>query len=107
MTFEEGSTNEKVLQTARELGREYVIQASGTVVERYAKNDKLLTGDIEIRVNQLNILNASKVPPFKIEDETDGGEDLRLKYRYLDLRRNTVRKNLNCEVAWPLPFATF
>lgn len=94
LTFEEGNTDEKALQTARELGREFVIQVSGTVVERYAKNDKIPTGEIEIRVNQLHILNASKVPPFKIEDETDGGEDLRLKYRYLDLRRNTVRKKI-------------
>ena len=94
LTFEEGSTAEETLQTARELGREFVIKATGKVVERYAKNDKLPTGDIEIQVSALQVLNASKVPPFKVEDETDGGEDLRLKYRYLDLRRNTVRKKL-------------
>lgn len=79
---------------ARELGREYVIQVSGTVIERASKNLKMATGEIEIKVSQLDVLNSAKLPPFLIEDETDGGEDIRLKYRYLDLRRNPVRNNL-------------
>ena len=79
---------------ANKLGREYVIQVEGTVNERYSKNANLPTGDIEIIVGKLNVLNASETPPFTIEDNTDGGDDLRMKYRYLDLRRNAVRKNL-------------
>ena len=79
---------------ANKLGREYVIQVEGTVGERYAKNDKMPTGDIEINVSTLNILNASQTPPFTIEENTDGGDDLRMKYRYLDLRRANVRANL-------------
>lgn len=79
---------------ANKLGREYVIQVVGTVNERYNKNDKISTGDIEIIVSQLNVLNASDVPPFTIEENTDGGDDLRMKYRYLDIRRNNVRSNL-------------
>jgi aspartyl-tRNA synthetase len=94
LLFEEGSTAADVLETARSLGREFVVQAKGEVIERYAKNDKIPTGGIEIKVTELTILNESKVPPFKIEDETDGGEDLRMKYRYLDLRRNPVREKL-------------
>lgn len=94
LTFEEGKSDSQVIEKARSLGREFVIQASGTVVERYAKNDKLSTGDIEVHVTDIKVLNPSKVPPFIIEDETDGGEDLRMKYRYLDLRRNPVRRNL-------------
>jgi aspartyl-tRNA synthetase len=92
--LEEGIADPSLLQTARELGREFVIQATGTVVERLSKNDKLATGDIEIKVSSLEILNPSKVPPFTIEDNTDGGDDLRMKYRYLDLRRNPVRESL-------------
>src|SRR5690554_2255106 len=80
--------------SARELGREYVIQVSGSVIERTSKNLKIPTGEIEIKVNSLNILNPAKLPPFLIEDETDGGEDIRMKYRYLDLRRNPIRQNL-------------
>src|ERR1700739_635695 len=76
------------------LGREFVIRVSGSVIERTSKNAKMSTGDIEIAVNELEILNAAKIPPFLIEDETDGGEELRAKYRYLDLRRNPVRNNL-------------
>ena len=76
------------------LGREYVIQAEGVVVERLSKNDKIPTGEIELKVSKLNILNPAKLPPFTIEDETDGGDDLRMKYRYLDLRRNPVRESL-------------
>ncbi len=94
LLFEEGSTAEELLTTARSLGREFVIKASGVVTERYAKNENIATGDIEIKVESLDILNASEVPPFIIEDKTDGGEDLRMKYRYLDLRRNEVREKL-------------
>ncbi len=79
---------------AHELGREFVISVSGTVIERSSKNLKIPTGEIEIKVSQLEILNPAKLPPFLIEDETDGGDDLRMKYRYLDLRRNPVRNNL-------------
>jgi len=78
----------------KELGREFVISATGKVAERSSKNSKIPTGDIEILVDALEILNTSKIPPFTIEDNTDGGEELRMKYRYLDLRRNVVRKNL-------------
>ncbi|HLT41603.1 MAG TPA: aspartate--tRNA ligase [Sphingobacteriaceae bacterium] len=86
--------NADLRATARELGREYVIKVKGTVIERSSKNLKIPTGEVEIKVTDLVVLNSSKVPPFTIEDETDGGEDLRLKYRYLDLRRNVVRENL-------------
>jgi aspartyl-tRNA synthetase len=86
--------NPDLCSEARELGREYVIQVSGTVVERSNKNLKMPTGEIEIKVSALNILNPAKLPPFLIEDETDGGDDLRMKYRYLDLRRLPVRNNL-------------
>ena len=79
---------------SRELGREFVIKVIGNVIERSNKNPKISTGDIEIRVSSLEILNEAKLPPFLIEDETDGGEELRMKYRYLDLRRNPVRNNL-------------
>ncbi len=79
---------------ARQLGREFVIQVMGKVIERSNKNSKMPTGDIEIKVSRLEILSAAKLPPFLIEDETDGGDDLRMKYRYLDLRRNPVRNNL-------------
>jgi len=94
LIFEEGKTDEKTLELARSVGREFVISATGEVVERVAKNDKIPTGDVEIRVKELTVLNESKTPPFIIDDETDGGEDLRAKYRYLDLRRGIVRKNL-------------
>ena len=86
--------NETLFNQANDLGREYVIQATGTVNERYAKNKNIPTGGIEIIVTALNVLNESLVPPFTIEDDTDGGDDLRMKYRYLDLRRNAVRKNI-------------
>ena len=81
-------------EQANKLGREYCIQAKGTVSERQSKNDKMETGDIEIIVSELNVLSPSLTPPFTIEDNTDGGDDLRMKYRYLDLRRPIVRKNL-------------
>ena len=87
-------TNAELCARANKLGREFVIQIEGTVNERYAKNDKIPTGDIEIIVSTLNILNTSEVPPFTIEENTDGGDDLRMKYRYLDLRRANVRANL-------------
>ncbi len=79
---------------ARDLGREFVIKVSGKVIERSSKNLKIPTGEVEIKVSNMELLNAAKLPPFLIEDETDGGEDLRAKYRYLDLRRNPVRNNL-------------
>ena len=91
---EEGSTAAEVLAQARSLGREFVVKAQGVVLERIAKNDKMPTGEIEVKLTHLEVLNAAKLPPFLIEDETDGGDELRMKYRYLDLRRNTVRKNL-------------
>lgn len=87
-------TNAELSKKANDLGREYVIQVKGAVSERSSKNSKIPTGDIEILVDSLTILNQSDLPPFTIEDETDGGDELRMKYRYLDLRRNTVRKNL-------------
>ena len=87
-------TNAELCAQANKLGREYVIQAVGTVGERYSKNDKMPTGDIEITVTALTVLNASDVPPFTIEENTDGGDELRMKYRYLDLRREVVRRNL-------------
>ena len=86
--------NTKLCEKANHLGREYVIQITGTVAERYSKNANMPTGDIEIIVSELNVLNEAATPPFTIEDETDGGDDLRMKYRYLDLRRACVRKNL-------------
>ncbi len=81
-------------QEARSLGREYVIQVKGTVAERSNKNSKMATGDVEVLVQNLVVLNSSELPPFTVEDDTDGGEELRMKYRYLDLRRNPMRKNL-------------
>ena len=94
LIFEEGQTADDVIKTATSLGREFVVKAKGMVVERLSKNDKIPTGDIEIKVSALEVLNESKVPPFIIEDDTDGGDDLRMKYRYLDLRRGTVRNNM-------------
>jgi len=94
LIFEEGSTDKSLLEKAAQLGREFVVQAKGTVVERTAKNDKMPTGDIEIKVEELTVLNAAKVPPFIIEDDTDGGDELRMRYRYLDLRRNVIREKL-------------
>jgi aspartyl-tRNA synthetase len=93
LAFDE-QDNEVLRAKARELGREYVIKVSGTVIERASKNSKIPTGEIEIKVSNLEVLNESKLPPFTIEDETDGGDELRMKYRYLDLRRNPVRNNL-------------
>ena len=92
--FEEGKTSAELLSIARSLGREFVIKASGTVIERFAKNDNMPTGDIELVVDKLEILNVSKTPPFTIEDQSDGGDDLRMQWRYLDLRRGPLRNNL-------------
>ncbi len=86
--------NESLCNQAQKLGREFVIQVEGEVIERSSKNEQMNTGEIEIQVSALEVLNAAKTPPFTIEDETDGGEDLRMKYRYLDLRRNLVRNKL-------------
>ena len=87
-------TNAELCDRANKLGREYVIQIEGFVSERFSKNDKMPTGDIEILVDTLNVLNESLTPPFTIDDNTDGGDDLRMKYRYLDIRRDAVRSNL-------------
>jgi len=87
-------TDAKLCETARKLGREFVIQIEGTVIKRSSKNKNMPTGDIEIEVSKLSILNDAKTPPFTIEDETDGGDELRMQYRYLDLRRNPVQEKL-------------
>lgn len=94
LILEEGVSSPELFTMARTLGREFVVQATGEVVERNSKNPNIPTGEIEIRPTSLSVLNPAKVPPFKIDDETDGGDDLRMKYRYLDLRRNPVRRNL-------------
>ncbi|MFT4734945.1 MAG: aspartyl-tRNA synthetase [Algoriphagus sp.] len=91
---EEGVASPELLAAARSVGREFVLQIKGKVKERESKNDKLPTGEIEIEIHEFKILNSSKVPPFLIEDNTDGGDELRMKYRYLDLRRNEVREKL-------------
>jgi len=94
LVFDEERTSLEILNRAQELGREFVIQAKGKVIERESKNKNIPTGDIEVLVEELTVLNAAKTPPFTIEDDTDGGEDLRMKYRYLDIRRTPVRENL-------------
>jgi aspartyl-tRNA synthetase len=94
LVFDENYTAPELFEIARSVGREFVLQATGTVIERASKTNKIPTGDIEIKVTALKVLNASKTPPFTIQDDTDGGDDLRMKYRYLDLRRNAVQKNL-------------
>ena len=94
LIFDEVRSNKEVFELAKTLGREFVIQVKGTVIEREAKNKNMATGEIEILVTQLTVLNASLTPPFTIEDETDGGEDIRMKYRYLDIRRNPVKNSL-------------
>ncbi|MDW3194189.1 MAG: aspartate--tRNA ligase [Cytophagales bacterium] len=94
LMFDESTSDAAAIAQAREVGREFVLQAEGEVIERVSKNDKIPTGEIEIKVKTLTVLNPSMVPPFLIKDDTDGGEDLRMKYRYLDLRRAPVRKNL-------------
>jgi len=94
LIFDEERTSTALLKKAQGLGREFVIQVKGKVIERESKNDSLFTGGIEILVTELELLNSSLTPPFTIEDQTDGGEDVRMKYRYLDIRRNPVRNNL-------------
>jgi aspartyl-tRNA synthetase len=94
LIFDAERTPEAMVNIAKSLGREFVIQVTGTVIERSSKNPNLDTGDIEILVSKLTVLNEAKVPPFTIEDQTDGGEELRMKYRYLDIRRNPVKNNL-------------
>ncbi len=94
LIFSKEKTSQDLFDKARTLGREYVVRATGTVIERHSKNSKIPTGDIEIEVTELEILNESKTPPFTIDSETDGGEDLRMKYRYLDLRRKPVQNNI-------------
>ncbi len=94
ITLETEHAPAELVETARRLGREYVISVSGKVRERYSKSDKIATGDIEIIPEKIIVLNEAATPPFTIEDDTDGGDDLRMKYRYLDLRRTPVRKNL-------------
>ena len=94
ITIESENTASEIVMLARELGREFVIKVSGKVSERYSKTDKLPTGEIEIYPQAIEILNRALTPPFTIEDETDGGDELRMKYRYLDLRRSEVRTKL-------------
>ncbi len=94
LIFDESRTDKTVFELAKTLGREFVIQVKGTVIEREAKNKNIPTGEIEILVSELTILNSALTPPFTIEDETDGGEDIRMKYRYLDIRRNPVKNSL-------------
>jgi aspartyl-tRNA synthetase len=94
LMLEEGISEQHLLEKARHLGREYVIKVTGTVSERSSKNPNISTGEIEIMLNDIELLNASKLPPFTIEDKTDGGDELRMKYRYLDLRRNPLKHNL-------------
>lgn len=94
LIFDENRTDKTVFELAKTLGREFVVQVKGTVIERESKNPNMTTGDIEILVSELKVLNQAVLPPFTIEDETDGGEELRMKYRYLDIRRNPVKNSL-------------
>ena len=94
LIFDEERSAADLMERAKKLGREFVIQITGTVIERQSKNPNMKTGEIEVVVSKLTLLNESKTPPFTIEDTTDGGEDLRMKYRYLDIRRNPVKENL-------------
>ena len=94
LIFDETRTEKSVFEAAKSLGREFVVQVVGTVIERESKNPNMATGDIELLVSKLTILNQSVLPPFTIEDDTDGGEDIRMKYRYLDIRRNPVKNSL-------------
>lgn len=94
LVFDEARCSKSLMDLAKTLGREFVVQVTGTVIERESKNPNMPTGDIEILVDDLNILNAAIIPPFTIEDETDGGEELRMKFRYLDIRRNPVKNSL-------------
>ncbi|MDF2437483.1 MAG: aspartyl-tRNA synthetase [Bacteroidota bacterium] len=94
VTIETENAPKEIIDIARSLGREFVVSVTGKVAARYSKSDKIATGDIEITPDKISILNSAITPPFTIEDDTDGGDDIRMKYRYLDLRRNSVRKNL-------------
>ena len=94
LIFDEERTSKEIMESAKTLGREFVIQVKGEVIERVSKNKNIETGEVEILVKELTILNESITPPFTIEDETDGGDELRMKYRYLDIRRNPVKNNL-------------
>ncbi|WP_281979571.1 aspartate--tRNA ligase [Tenacibaculum mesophilum] len=94
LIFDEERTSKDLMEKAKTLGREFVVQVTGTVIERQSKNANIPTGDVEVLVSSLEILNEAKLPPFTIEDETDGGEDIRMKYRYLDIRRNPVKNSL-------------
>ncbi|CAM1358754.1 Aspartate--tRNA ligase [Tenacibaculum soleae] len=94
LIFDEERTSKDLMEKAKTLGREFVVQVTGTVIERESKNKNIPTGEVELLVTSLEILNEAKLPPFTIEDETDGGEDIRMKYRYLDIRRNPVKDSL-------------
>ncbi|MDX8552157.1 aspartate--tRNA ligase [Tenacibaculum sp. 1B UA] len=94
LIFDEERTSKELMDKAKTLGREFVVQVTGKVIERQSKNANIPTGDVEVLVSSLEVLNEAKLPPFTIEDETDGGEDLRMKYRYLDIRRNPVKNSL-------------
>ena len=94
LVFDEKRTTNKVFRKSIELGREDVIQVNGNVIKRESKNPNISTGSIELLVNELTILNKAQTPPFTIENETDGGDEVRMQYRYLDLRRNPVKENL-------------
>ncbi|CAM1361482.1 aspartate--tRNA ligase [Tenacibaculum xiamenense] len=94
LIFDEERTPKELMDKAKTLGREFVVQVKGSVIERASKNENIPTGDVEVLVSELTVLNDAKLPPFTIEDETDGGEDLRMKYRYLDIRRNPVKESL-------------
>jgi len=94
LLLEEGRTDATIIKEARELGREFVVKVGGTVIERSSKNPNIPTGEIELDLSSIEVLNSSKTPPFTIEENTDGGDELRMKYRYLDLRRQTLRRNL-------------
>jgi len=94
LIFDEERSSKEIMEIAKSLGREFVIQVKGTVIERTSKNPNIPTGNVEVLVSEIKILNKSLTPPFSIEDQTDGGEDIRMKYRYLDIRRNPVKNNL-------------
>lgn len=94
LIFDEERSSKEIMEVAKSLGREFVIQVKGTVIERTSKNPNIPTGNVEVLVSEIKILNKSLVPPFTIEDQTDGGEDIRMKFRYLDIRRNPVKNNL-------------
>jgi aspartyl-tRNA synthetase len=94
LIFDEQRTSKELFQKAKDLGREFVIQVKGTVIERASKNPNINTGEIEVLVSELIVLNKSLTPPFTIEDNSDGGEELRMQYRYLDIRRNVIKEKL-------------